>query len=62
MRADEGKKCRILLAIKMKARTVVGSGKSLLICRNPGSELRLGREKENKNCKENPWENKKINK
>ena len=44
-RVDEGRKCSVLLAIKMpsiKARTVVvvGSGEKNLLC-DPGSELRL---------------------
>ena len=40
-RVDEGRKCRILLAIKMKARTVVGRGGESPLC-DPGSELLLG--------------------
>ena len=45
MCVDEGKKGWSLLAIKMRARTVVGRrDKSQL--RDTGSELRLGREKE----------------
>ena len=39
-RVDEGRKCRILLATKMKARTVVGRGEEGPLC-DPGSELLL---------------------
>ena len=41
-RVDEGKKCRLLLAIKMKARAGVGKGEEDPLC-DPGSELPLGR-------------------
>ena len=41
MRVDEGRKGWILLAIKMKARTVVGRGEEGPLC-DPGSELLLG--------------------
>ena len=44
-RVDEGRKCRNLLAIKTKARTVVGRGEKSLLC-DPGSELRLWRERD----------------
>ena len=46
MRVDEEMNSRSLLAIKRKARTVVGRGKNLLS--DPGPELRLliGRDKE----------------
>ena len=51
-RDDEGRKCRTLLALNVKARTVVGrGGKSLLS--DPGSESRLGREKEKEKCEDN---------
>ena len=40
-RVDEGTKCRIILAMKIEARTVVGRGEKSLLS-NPGSELRLG--------------------
>ena len=41
-RVVEGRKCSILLVIKMrKARTVVGRGGKRLLC-DPGPELRLG--------------------
>ena len=47
MGGDEGRKCWILLAMKIKARTVlmVGRGKKILLS-DPGSELCLGTEKE----------------
>ena len=41
-RVDEERKCWVLLAIKMKARTVVGRGEEGPLC-DPGSELLLGR-------------------
>ena len=40
-RVDEGRKCWILLALKMKARTVVGRGEEGPLC-DPGSELLVG--------------------
>ena len=40
-RADEGRKCRIILAIKIKVRTVVGRGEKSPLP-DPGSELLLG--------------------
>ena len=46
MRAHEEKKGGSLLAMNMKARTVVGGGDKSLSRGHPGSELRLGREKE----------------
>ena len=45
MGVDEGRCCWNLLAIKKKARTVVGRGEKSLL-RDPGSKLRLGKEKE----------------
>ena len=48
-RVDEGRKCRIFAAEKMKDRPVVGRReKSRLILGHPESELRLWREKENR--------------
>ena len=48
-RVDEGRNCQVLFAIKMKTRTVleavVGRGEISLLSA-PGSELRVGREKE----------------
>ena len=38
---EEGRKCWILLATKLKARTVVGRGKKGPLC-DPRSELLLG--------------------
>ena len=47
MRVDEGRKNGwSLLAIEAKARTVVGRGGEESLFGDPGSELRLGREKE----------------
>ena len=46
-RIDEGRKCWSLLAIQTEARTVVGEEESPLS--DPGSEPRLGREKEKDN-------------
>ena len=43
-RADEGRKCCTLLEIKTKWRTVAGRGEKSLLS-DPGSELRLEREK-----------------
>ena len=43
MLAGEGENVWSLLAIKKKARTVVGTGEKSLLS-GPGSELRLGRE------------------
>ena len=40
-RVDEGRKCRILLPIKTKARTVVGREEEGSLC-DPESELLLG--------------------
>ena len=40
-RVDEGRKCWLLLAIKMKARAEVGREEEGLVC-DPGSELMLG--------------------
>ena len=45
MQIDEGRKGSSLLAIKIKARTVVGRGKKSLFS-DLGSELRLGMERE----------------
>ena len=45
MRLDEGRNSSSLLAMKMKSRTVVGRGEKSCY-RDPGSELRLGRETE----------------
>ena len=47
VRVDEGRKGWSLLAIPMKARTLVGRGEKGLLS-DPGSELRLGTEKERK--------------
>lgn len=44
-RVDEGRTCYALLAKKTNARTVVGKGKKSLRS-DPGSELRLEKEKE----------------
>ena len=44
MRVDEGRKGEFLV-IKTKAHTVVGRGEKSLLS-DPGSQLRLGREKE----------------
>ena len=53
MRVDERRiKSLSSLAIKMKARAVVGRGEKSLHS-DPGSELRLGREKEKVKCAEN---------
>ena len=47
MRVDEGRKNGwILLAIETKARIVVGRGEEESLLGEPGSELRLGREKD----------------
>ena len=46
MRVDEGLKGRSLVAIKTKARAVVGRGEKTLLSSDPGPELRLGRVKE----------------
>ena len=46
-RVDDGRKGQSLLAIKMKARTVVGRREKSLLG-DPGSESCLGREKEKK--------------
>ena len=40
-RVDEGRKCSILLAVKMKARAEVGREEEGPLC-DPGSELLLG--------------------
>ena len=40
-RVDEGRKCWIILAVKMKARTEVGREEEGPLC-DPGSELLLG--------------------
>ena len=45
VRIDEGRTGWSLIAIKIKARTVVGRGKESLLG-DPGSESHLGREKE----------------
>ena len=45
------------ITIKMKARTVVGTGEKSPLC-DPGSELRLGREEKEK-CKGNASDEKK---
>ena len=45
-RVDEARKCRILLLIKKKTRAKVGMGEEKSLLSDPGSELRLGREKE----------------
>ena len=45
MRVDEGRYSWNLPTTQMEARTVVGMGKKSLL-NDPGSELRLGREKE----------------
>ena len=52
MRVDEGRKGWSLLAIKMKARTIVGRGEKSLLG-GPGSELHLEREKEKGECEDN---------
>ena len=44
MRVDEGTKGWSLVAIKTKARTVVGRGTRRASAYDPGSELRVGRE------------------
>ena len=44
MHADEGRKCCTRPAMETKARTVVGRGEKSLFS-DPGSELRIGREK-----------------
>ena len=41
IQVDEGRKCWIILSIKMKAHTVVGRGEEGPLC-DPGSELLLG--------------------
>ena len=59
MRVDEGRKCRNLLWIKMKARTVAGRGEESLLC-DPGSDLRVSwKEREKKMCEDNKWHEKK---
>ena len=55
-RADEGRKGWSLLAMKMKARTVVGTGEKSLLS-DPRSELGLGREKgKEKHEESNRWD------
>ena len=51
MRVDEGRNSWHPLAIELEARTVVGRGKSLLS--DPGSKLRLGREKDKGKMRKN---------
>ena len=49
MRVDEGKNSWSLVAIKTKARTVVGRGKKSLLS-DPGFAQRLGKGKEKDKC------------
>ena len=49
-RVDETRKCWIILAIKTKARTVMGRGEKSLLS-DPGPEVRVGREKEKANVR-----------
>ena len=53
-RVDEGRKCCFFLAIKMKARTVVGRGEKGPLC-DPGSELLLGGSTKAE-CEDNKWD------
>ena len=52
IRHDERRKGRNILAIKTKARAVVGRGSESLLG-DPGPELRLRRDRERKNCGDN---------
>ena len=60
MRVDEGRKGCSLLAIRMKAPTVVGRAEKGLFS-GPGSELRLGGEKEKEECNAYIWDEQKQN-
>ena len=51
----------LILAIKTKARNVVGRGETSLRS-DPGSELRLGRAKEKEKCEDIKWDEQKNKK
>ena len=50
-RVDEERKCCIVLAVKIMARTAVGAGEKSLLSSDHGSELRLSWEREKEKYK-----------